>query len=479
MLLATYRYGPGISHDSVAYLYASRSLLAGRGFEYFGYPSPYIQWPPLFPTLLAAAGRLGVDPVEASRWLNAVGLAAIIAYGGILLGRRLRHRVSLITAVILLVFAAPLIEISKYVWTETLFVLLFFAFYDAFERFRASRRTAPLVWAGLFTALAWLDRYLGVTVLMTAVLFLILERRPILERFKNSLVYAAISCTPMLMWMVRNYSVSGTLAGVRVPSPYTLADNLKLTATAFATWIPSGRLWAASLITVMIPAITMAVVLVLVAARRLKSPDQRLSMIAFMGAFAVIYLVYLIASATRVAIEAINSRFIDPLYAPAVCMFAAAADLVLSTLGRTPRVLYGVALAFVVAAPLYWSVSTVRAAYDRGAGSYSTTEWWSNLLIRELQARPPDGCTYYSNAPDAVYAITGMHAYWPPKKSGPPMYGFEAFQKRVEHDPCTYVVWFGSGPGGGLYGIEDLEKRFRLEALDHNPAGAIYRLTVR
>jgi hypothetical protein len=479
VLTATHRYGPGISHDSVAYLHAARSLLDGRGFEYFGYPSPYIQWPPLFPILLAAAGLLGANPASASRWLNAVGFAAIIVYGGTLLGQRLLNRLSLAVGVVLLVFAAPLIEISRYIWTETLFVLLFLGFFDTIQRYLANRRTALLLWAGLFSALAWLERYLGITVVITTVVLLIVERRPILERFKNAVLYGAVSCAPMLLWMARNYWVSGTPAGVRVRSLYTLSDNLKLLQAAFATWLPSGRLWALSAITMLVIALTAGTMFVQFAAGRLKWPDQRLTTIAVMGAFAVIYLLYLIASATRVAIEAINSRFIDPLYVPAVFVFAALADLVLSNLNETRRILYGIALALMVVAPIFWTVSTVRAAYDGGAGSYSSAEWRNNLLIRDLQARPRENCTYYSNAPDAVYAITGIHAYWPPKKSGPPMYGFEAFRKRVEQDACTYVVWFGSGPGGGLYGIEDLENLFRVELVDRNSAGAIYKLMMR
>jgi hypothetical protein len=78
-----------------------------------------------------------------------------------------------------------------------------------------------------------------------------------------------------------------------------------------------------------------------------------------------------------------------------------------------------------------------------------------------------------------MYAVTGIHAYWPPKKSGPPIYGFESFRQRVASDPCTYVVWFGNGPGGGLYGIEDLEKLFRVDLVERNSAGSIYRLVLR
>ena len=480
VVLATRRYGPGVSHDSVAYLHASSSLLAGNGFEYFGYRgTPYIQWPPLFPALLAAAGCLGADPVAASRWLNAAAFAAIAGYGGLLLGSSLKHRTCVVAGISLLLFAAPLIEISQYVWTETIFVLLLLASFDAYQRFGRERRTALLAWAAVFAALAWLDRYLGITLVITEAVLLALDKRRLAERLRNVVLYGAIASAPMLIWMGRNYLVSGTLAGVRVPSAFSLSENLKLTAAAFATWLPAGsRAWLGA-VTVLVPAITVGAVLVLSVFKRWKSPDPRLATMIFMGVFIMVYLLYLIGSATWVAIESINSRFMDPLYAPAVFVFIAAADMLLSVLAGPPGVFYRVALTLTVGVSVFTAFSAIQASGERGAGAYSTTDWRNNVLARVLQARPPDPCTYYSNAPDAVYALTGIHAYWPPKKAGPPMYGIDAFRKHVERDACTYIVWFGSGPGGGLYGIEDLEKLFRLDPVERNSAGAIYRITGR
>jgi hypothetical protein len=229
----------------------------------------------------------------------------------------------------------------------------------------------------------------------------------------------------------------------------------------------------------MVPAITIIAALAQAAAKRLGMADRRVATIAVMSGFGLIYLSYLIISATRIAIEAINSRFINLLYAPAVFIFVAAADLILSKLAGVPGKVYRALLVLTLCTPFALAVSMVKSSWDNGAGSYSTSEWRNNLILRELQTRPPDDCTYYSNAPDAVYAVTGIHAYWPPKKSGPPMYGFEAFRRRVAGDACTYVVWFGNGPGGGLYGIEDLEKLFRVDLVERNSAGSIYRLVLR
>ena len=54
ILLSTSKFGPGISADSVAYMHAAKSLAEGKGFEYFGFNAPFIQWPPLFSSLLAS-----------------------------------------------------------------------------------------------------------------------------------------------------------------------------------------------------------------------------------------------------------------------------------------------------------------------------------------------------------------------------------------------------------------------------------------
>ena len=92
ILVNTSKLGPGISHDSVAYIYAAKSLLNGDGYAYFGYTSPFIQWPPLFPTILAAANGIGMDVLTASRIINAIVFGWIIFFSGLWLLKNIRNK---------------------------------------------------------------------------------------------------------------------------------------------------------------------------------------------------------------------------------------------------------------------------------------------------------------------------------------------------------------------------------------------------
>jgi hypothetical protein len=231
--------------------------------------------------------------------------------------------------------------------------------------------------------------------------------------------------------------------------------------------------------TATVPALTLAAVCALWAARRTERGDRRLVLAGLLCAFAAVYAGYLIVSATRVAFDSINGRFINPLYAPAVIAFAAAADFLFSYLSGAGRSVFQAALALTLPLPMMLAASEVRTAYQQGAGSYSTAAWRNHELVEYVRAHKEERCTYYSNAPDALYALTGIHAYWTPKKAGTPMYGFAAFDERVRAGPCSYLVWFGSGSGGGIYGVADLTPAFAVEPLERSAAGAVYRIAPR
>src|SRR5262245_36042527 len=71
ILAATARYGAGLTPDSGCYVSVARNLAAGRGLvPHSG--SPFVEWPPLYPLLLALPALGGIEPIAAARVLNAV-----------------------------------------------------------------------------------------------------------------------------------------------------------------------------------------------------------------------------------------------------------------------------------------------------------------------------------------------------------------------------------------------------------------------
>src|SRR5262249_16471739 len=99
--------GPGLRPDSGCYLSAARGLAAGRGCIPFS-GHPFVEWPPLYPALLALLARCGAEPIVAARWLNAVLFGLILFVGGSWIRRSVRSLLVRSVGVIALLTATPL-----------------------------------------------------------------------------------------------------------------------------------------------------------------------------------------------------------------------------------------------------------------------------------------------------------------------------------------------------------------------------------
>jgi len=89
VFIGTCKYGTGLCPDSVRYISTARNLLSGNGYvKYDG--SLFMRWPPLFPTVLAILGLLGIEPLDGARFVNIAAFGLIIFAFGQLLWNYLR-----------------------------------------------------------------------------------------------------------------------------------------------------------------------------------------------------------------------------------------------------------------------------------------------------------------------------------------------------------------------------------------------------
>ena len=71
-LLSTSLFGSGLSPDSVYYISIARNIAAGNGFVTF-MGAPMIEWPPLYPLILAIPGILfKIDPLISAPYIGAI-----------------------------------------------------------------------------------------------------------------------------------------------------------------------------------------------------------------------------------------------------------------------------------------------------------------------------------------------------------------------------------------------------------------------
>ena len=128
MLLHSSRWGLGLSPDSVVYIGAARSLLAGHGFTLPAESalfSPITHYPPLYSSLLlAVTGSVAADPLHGAIWLNVAAFSVNIYVSGFLLFASLGSWQLALLGSLFTFTAFPLVQAHTMVWSEALFIML-------------------------------------------------------------------------------------------------------------------------------------------------------------------------------------------------------------------------------------------------------------------------------------------------------------------------------------------------------------------
>ena len=328
ILVRTATYGAAVTHDSIAFLSTAINFLAGEGWRDFK-GNTTIEWPPLFPLLLAALGWVGIDPLAAGRLINATAFGLTILATGCYLRSNLRSQWLVLAATATLAASLPLSHWASHFMTDSLFVLLTLLALIWLAAFRNRKTDAALWWAAVFTALAALTRYAGVVLIGTGVLLLL----PLARR-RQTLVFGAVSSVPLLAVLAHNWAVTGDLtlaAGYRKAlSGQSLSDGLSRVADVFREWVippnaPDGLGYLLSIAAGLV--VLAAGAVVVLAGRglgmggnkgtdRTASPFFGLGPALPFGAFAAIYLVFTVAIVPLLVPVEFPVRYLLPIYVP-------------------------------------------------------------------------------------------------------------------------------------------------------------------
>lgn len=233
--LATARWGVNYTPDSVHYLAAARSLLAGKGFLNAA-GQPYTIWPPLYPLALAAGEATGANMLDWARILNALLLVALAPLTALLCYAASRWRLASIAAGALAVFLPATLVSFGHAWSDPLFTVLAVAAGVVLTSYFERRTLSAAALVGLFVALACLQRYVGVALVAAVGLaILLVGDGPFVKRLKSALVFGVVAIAPLGVWMVRNRLVVGAAAGERAAPSFTFAQNIELLARSWAS----------------------------------------------------------------------------------------------------------------------------------------------------------------------------------------------------------------------------------------------------
>lgn len=492
-------YGVMLTHDSISYVVAARNLLAGEGLTLYN-GRVYVVQPPLYPMLLAAASLGILNPHHVAGPVNAAVFGLTTFVVGQYLRTRLESRFLVAWACLAVALSVPMAELSSWALSGPAFILLATLALIRTDGFLTGGKTRSLVLAAVFAALACQTRYIGVAVAVTVVLLLLCQRgAPLLRRVGRTVVFSLIVAAPMGLWLLRNYLLTGTVAGDRLPSGYSLPALLGEMA---------GRLWRGGLLYldppwlrgVSLAALALAAAAALaavgyVSAGGRRTPSDWRPCYVF-GGFALAYLAVLVSVMMRVDVVAVQSRFLVPLYVPFLVAAVVALDRLLAceregrlpgSVGRLPwtgTVRAGAGGAPSVPASILtlvlslWLVGQVVAnaraigranAHDLSRG-YGAQPWAVSETLRYVRENPIRG-EVRSNEP----IVVSLHNDGTGPYRGTP----ERLERLLANAPNgVHVVWFERPWRRRLYdyGVADLRASPGLEPVAELADGAIFRV---
>ena len=470
ILVRTATYGTAVDDDATSFLSTALNFLEGEGWRDFK-GEPTVLRPPLFPLLLAAFGWVGIEPLEAGRWINAAAFGLTILAAGCWLRSNLWSRWLALVATATFVASLPLSHWASHLMTEPLFVLFTILALIQLGAFLNRKTDMPLWWAAVFTALAAITRYPGVVLIGVGVLVLLVRRaRPLAARLKDSVVFGAVSSMPLAGVLTHNWAISGTLTGSRSGSRYSLSYLLSRVGDTFRDWVipPNAPDGLGYLLSMAAGLVVLAAGAVVVWSSRSvgmggKSPSFGLGPALPFGVFAVGYLVFIVAIVPFTIPQMVRMRLLLPAYVPLLLTAVFLLDRFLSikAAGWMGAVRYGLASLVLLGALAHIGFSArenlrrTAQAYVTGYkyGSFNVARWQHSATLNYIRDNHIEG-TIYSNRGaipwfwDRTAALGKQRKYRIANKMG-----------WAEIEAGAHIVWLDKSYDREHLGYDDLDIR--------------------
>ena len=492
ILVRTAPYGVTVRGDSTIFLSTALNFLAGEGWQDL-VGEPLHGAPPLFPLLLAAFGWVGIDPLEAGRWINATAFGLTILVAGYYLRSQLRSRWLTLAATATIAASLPLSHWASILLTDFPFAVLTLLALIQLAAFLTRRTTASLGWAAVFTALAAVTRWPGVALIGTGVLLLWL-----LARRKDSLVFGAVSSMPLLAVLAHNWASTGDLTqatgnrGKEYISGQSLSAGLNQTVDVFREWVvpPNAPDEAAYLLWLAIGGAVLVGAAISLRTLRIHRADPavaaayiRLRPALPFGVFALIYLGFMVAVVPLTVRQEIGSRYLLPVYVPLLLTAVLLLDRFLSieVAGWRIAIRSGLAALVGLATLVHGGYSAREnrrlTAQARDAGytykqrlkAFNTPYRQRSETLNSLRENPIAG---------RIYSNKACLLWFADRTAAPGKYkNLKVWWTEIETG--AHIVWFDSPYDRGIYGYDytDLQALFGVEPVAELADGFILRRT--
>ena len=435
ILMRQANYGVGLMVDSLTHTSTAESLLRGDGFvtawnnrPQQGQPPLYALWLSLF-TTLDIANRYSIFVYTG--YAGAIVFGLTILASVIWMAGRVKSHIIVILGGGTCVFSTFLGDLFSLALTETLFLLLIVLALLTLDKFLTSDKRSMLILAAVFSALVWLTRHMGVTIIFSSILVLMIRGGSTFrQKFNNIAVYSSISILPSSLWMLRNYIVLGQLSERRWSTGFGWITSLNLASSEVTEWLVGttglnylnrlSRILGIDVASLRIVFLGFVTVFVGLGLTYLYRKGVRIDTKGLIVPvlFVSVYSVILTASLILTDID-VEMRYLSPIYIPIVVAVMVILGQYYSYMIPTNRSIglpsskqtytWSARLTFIILASLFLhlvlaassSYNQIQLWREQGFG-YSSKLWTDSETIRYLMSNPISG-QIYSNEARAVY----------------------------------------------------------------------------
>lgn len=486
--IATSKYGAGVASDSVKYLGMAQSLLDGKGFvSHTG--TPILAWPPLYSILLAGVSLVTGWDVFVSGWYLNVFLNGVNLFlSGVILFRLFRENpLYAYLANIFILTAIASLRIHATITADAPYLTLTLGFLLALQGYIYNRSLHAFAWMVILSALAPMQRYIGMAFPVTAAIVFFIENRSRLRLFlRDSLILGAISALPIGWWLiVRNLMTYGTLFGTGNPT----SDFIKNASLGLTKMLH----WFAPFHPALMPVLTrpwiplLAAVFVLLLINKKQNWRNWLAAMSEPAAYPALLhgLAYFVAVAATIVtkdhLDLTSDRYYVILLVPTIAwIFISFHTLVRPHLKLSPQQIH-VALIALFA---LWSAYPVLAlnkylknAMEIGEPTnynyYNGRDFRETDVVREMMRLAEDNpdAVFYSNYVDAVWFFTRRKVALLPF--------IENADTGWPHERPGYLVWFEPNEYKHYLPPEEIAEFADLTLLHESESGRIYYVRSR
>jgi hypothetical protein len=492
LVISSFEYGIGITSDSITYIGCAENLLSGDGFthvvplatqNHYEEPNYYHEWGPLLPILLSGLMITGLSPELSGLILNFLFYSIIPIITLVLLYSLEIDKKYRFAGVILSTLSLPLFLDSSSLMSEISFNFFTILSLGCLYYYLIEKKKRFLHLSILFTSIACLSRFIGITIIITGVLLLfLLNRESFKKKASEILLFGSLSSLPTVIFLIRNYSLTGTLIGDRFGSERGFIENLIITYTKISEWYIPSQLPAMVWVPISLLFTFTVIFLIISTLKKVFRKDERKSkIIVTMVSFSVIYILYLLTSASNVGFTKLTHRFLSPVYIPLVISILVSASIICKDDMKIKKIIPNVIVIILISGSAISVLAASTGYFEDGTGVYSNDRWKTSQTLEYLSENPLEGGVY-SNFPHQVYHFSGMeHARYTPLRnvqgSTKEIDGYSLLNESMTES--NFIIWLEidrQDRRDWLFDIEEIKNVYQLVVLWKFSDGTIYKV---